>query len=362
MTEPLSPEQEEETGSKQAPKPGLGQRIFRWLVGLLILSLVLGSILLYLGWRDYRAFVETPLAIPEQGLVFEILPGSSIRAISREMVKAGWLASAERMEVLARSEHYASRIQAGRFRLESGMTPRDVLKRFASGKVLQYQLTLLEGWNFRQIMQAVTASDDLSRTLPNSHPDTVMQALGFPDQHPEGRFFPDTYHFPADTTDVRFLARAYRTMQERLRTVWETRDEDLPLASAYEALILASIIEKETGMAAERPQIAGVFVRRLRKGMRLQTDPTVIYGMGEAYQGNIRRRDLRADTPYNTYTRKGLPPTPIAMPGAGALSAAVHPAAGDSLYFVAKGDGSHHFSATLKEHNKAVRTYQLKRQ
>ena len=356
-----APPESPPSGPKPSPKPGLGARLLRWFVIALILFLIVGSVFLYLGARQYQAFVDTPLAIPEAGVVFEIPPGRSIRAVSRDLAEAGWLTSAESLEFLARSEAYAARIQAGRFRLEPGMTPREVLDLFASGKVQQYPLQLLEGWNFRQVMQAVNASEHLERTLPDAEPATVMRALGFPEEHPEGRFFPDTYHFPAGFTDVQFLARAHRAMQERLETVWAERESDSPLKTAYEALILASIIEKETGAAEERPEIAGVFIRRLRKGMRLQTDPTVIYGMGEAYQGNIRRRDLRADTPYNTYTRDGLPPTPIALPGAESLRAAVRPAPGKSLYFVAKGDGTHHFSATLKEHNRAVRTYQLKR-
>jgi UPF0755 protein len=189
----------------------------------------------------------------------------------------------------------------------------------------------------------------------------IMPALALPDSDPEGQFLPDTYLFPDETTDIQFLLRAFKASESYLSEKWSHRDENLPLKSPYEALILASIVEKETAKADERPTIAGVFIRRLNKGMRLQTDPTVIYGMGEQFDGNIRRRDLKADTPYNTYTRFGLPPTPIALPGRAAIDAVLHPASGKSLYFVAKGDGSHQFSATLKEHNQAVRRYQLRK-
>jgi len=201
----------------------------------------------------------------------------------------------------------------------------------------------------------------LQHTLVATDADTVMTALGHPDMNPEGRFLPETYYFPRGTTDVDFLRRAYADMQAFLQQVWAQRDDGLPLKSPYEALTLASIVEKETGVAAERPQIAGVFVRRLKKGMKLQTDPTVIYGMGDRYDGDIRFRDLRTDTAYNTYTRFGLPPTPIAMPGKDAILAVLHPADGKALYFVSRGDGSHHFSSTLEEHNRAVDRYQRKR-
>jgi len=219
----------------------------------------------------------------------------------------------------------------------------------------------VEGWNFKQMRVAIAGQQALEQTLVELSDQEIMQRLGYADEHPEGRFLPDTYHFPKGTTDLAFLKRAYQAMQGLLDAEWEQRDPGLPLNSPYEALILASIVEKETGLASERPEIAGVFVRRLKKGMKLQTDPTIIYGMGESYKGNIRRRDLKQDTPYNTYLHKGLTPTPISMPGADALHAVLHPKEGKSLYFVAKGEGSHQFSKTLVEHNRAVRKYQLKR-
>ena len=211
------------------------------------------------------------------------------------------------------------------------------------------------------MMEAVRHHPKIQQTLEGLSDAEIMDRLGHPDENPEGRFFPDTYHFPRGTTDVVFLQRAYATMARRLDEAWRQRAPDLPLKTPYQALILASIIEKETGLPEERPAIAGVFIRRLRKGMRLQTDPTVIYGLGESCDGELRRRDLRRDTPYNTYVHKGLTPTPIALPGAGSLRAAVNPAPGDALYFVATGNGGHVFSNTLKEHNRAVRKYQLRR-
>jgi UPF0755 protein len=226
---------------------------------------------------------------------------------------------------------------------------------------VQHALTIIEGWTFKQLMAAVRRHQALTQTLAGVEEQEVMSRLGLEAMHPEGWFYPDTYHFPKGTTDAEFLRRAHQRMTTFLQTAWEKRDKDLPLDSPYQALILASIIEKETGVPSERSKIAGVFIRRLRKGMRLQTDPTVIYGMGERYDGNIRRRDLVTDTPYNTYVHKGLTPTPIAMPSGMAIEAALHPEDGTALYFVATGDGGHHFSNTLEAHNEAVRKYQLKR-
>jgi UPF0755 protein len=228
-----------------------------------------------------------------------------------------------------------------------------------AGTVVQYQVTAIEGWTFRQFVDALATHPKLTHTLDDTSDADIMAALGHPEQHPEGRFFPDTYAFTKGTTDVAVLARAHAAMAQRLAAVWSGRDADLPISEPAQALTLASIIEKETARDDERRRIAGVFVRRLRRGMRLQTDPTVIYGLGEAFDGNLTRRDLRSDTPYNTYTRGGLPPTPIALPGQASLEAAVHPLEGDSLYFVATGepDGSHYFSATLAEHQQAVNRY-----
>ncbi|MFN2310134.1 MAG: endolytic transglycosylase MltG, partial [Gammaproteobacteria bacterium] len=315
------------------------------------------------GWvsYDYRAFTRTPLALPAEGLVYELAPGRSLRALATDLEHRGVIDNARYLEWLARRKGVAARVQAGEYRIPAGTRPEAFLNLLVAGKVVQYSLTIIEGWTFQQMLAAVRAHPVLVQTLHDQTPQAIMAALGHPDEHPEGRFLPDTYHFPHGMTDRAFLARAHSALRQTLAREWSQRAEGLPLKTPEEALILASIIERETGVPEERATIAGVFVRRLQLGMRLQTDPTVIYGLGEAFDGNLRRRDLRSDTPYNTYTRFGLPPTPIALAGAAAIHAALHPADGDALYFVSKRDGSHQFSATLEEHNRAVRTYQLTR-
>jgi len=239
------------------------------------------------------------------------------------------------------------------------LTSESLLQLLLSGKSIAYKITIPEGWTFDLILQALRDSPEIEHTLEGLSEKAILIKLGMQEEHPEGWFFPDTYSFPRGSKDLAFLQRAHKKMRQVLQTEWQNRDQGLPLNNAYEALILASIVEKETGLATERPEIAGVFIRRLKKGMKLQTDPTVIYGMGDRYQGNIRRRDLRQNPPYNTYVHSGLTPTPICLPGKDAIHAVLHPAAGKSLYFVARGDGSHQFSATLKQHNAAVRKYQL---
>jgi len=253
-------------------------------------------------------------------------------------------------------------LHVGEYQLQPQMTAAELLHLLERGDVLQRQLTLVEGWNFNQVRAALRQAERLAQTLPEDFSDAqVMAALELPEIHPEGRFFPDTYQYTLGMSDRDLLLRAYQRMEQQLAEAWEGRAKDLPFDSAYEALIMASIVERETGVPSERPEIAGVFARRMKLGMRLQTDPTVIYGMGDSYNGRITRRDLTEHTAYNTYTIDGLPPTPIAMPGSGALSAAVNPLPGKSLYFVAKGDGSHVFSNSLAEHNRAVREYQMRR-
>lgn len=346
-----------EPGNPQPKRPArsLGDKLFR-LAGVVVLiaSAVLGWLSL-----DYRAFKDTPFAVPAEGLVYEVAPGRSVRAIAGDLESRGIIGNAAYLEWLARRSGVAARLHAGEYRIDAGTLPEAFLRQLVSGKVVQHSLTVVEGWTFRQMLAAVRAHPVLVQTLHEQSPEQIMAVLGYPGEHPEGRFLPDTYHFPRGTTDRDFLRRAYAAMQRTLEREWSGRAADLPLKTPYEALILASIIERETGAVDERARIAGVFVRRLQKGMRLQTDPTVIYGIGADFDGDIRTRDLRTDTPYNTYTRSGLPPTPIALPGAAAIHAALHPADGDELYFVSKGDGSHQFSATLEEHNRAVRRYQL---
>jgi UPF0755 protein len=311
---------------------------------------------------DLLSFLNSPLPVTEPRLL-RVEPGSNFHSLGRQWVNEGlirWPHHARYLRLYARLSGKATQLKAGEYRIRPGVSPRQLVDDLVSGRAYQYSLTIIEGWTFQQMMQAVAAMPALRRTLPDHSADAVMRALGRPGEHPEGRFFPDTYHFPGGTTDVDFLRRAYNTMARILEQEWQGRAPALPLSSPYEALILASIIEKETGQPQERAEIAGVFVRRLRLGMLLQTDPTVIYGMGSAYDGNIRLADLKRDTPYNTYTRAGLTPTPICLPGREAIHAALHPAPGDSLYFVSRGDGSHHFSSSLEEHNEAVRKFQLK--
>lgn len=322
--------------------------------------LLLGS--LGFGWvyMDYRAFVDSPLDVASAEREVVIEPGATLSSVARKLEREGLIRSARYFRWMARFSLREAVVQAGTYRVKPGTTPPELLEQMVEGRVVQHALTLVEGWTFHQVMEAIDGNPHLKHTLTGVTPSEIMARLGHPREHPEGRFFPDTYHFPHGLTDLAFLQRAYHGLQERLATEWEGREEGLPLKSPYEALILASIVEKETGRASERPAIAGVFVRRLLKGMRLQTDPTVIYGLGVGFDGNIRRRDLTADTPYNTYRIKGLPPTPIAMPSGAAIHAALHPAPGRSIYFVARGDGSHHFSDTLEEHNAAVVRFQLK--
>ncbi len=328
---------------------------------ILGISLFVASILIAWGWMEYDEFVETPLSLPEAGLTYDLEAGATIRNVARDLSAQGVLNKPLLLRLLARWNGQASQLKAGEYHLPSGITPPQLLEILSSAKVVQHALTIIEGWTFQQLMAAVRRHDALTQTLAGVEDEQIMSRLGLEGMHPEGRFYPDTYHFPKGTSDAEFLLRAYQRMQAFLQAAWEKRDQGLPLDDPYQALILASIIEKETGIPAERRKIAGVFIRRLQKGMRLQTDPTVIYGMGADYDGNIRRRDLTADTPYNTYVHKGLTPTPIAMPSGAAIEAALHPEDGDALYFVATGDGGHHFSATLEAHNEAVRKYQLKR-
>lgn len=324
---------------------------------LLLVAGVLAAVLTV----QYRQFVSAPMEIPETGYRLEVVPGMSLGRIAAQLKADGLIDDPLLLRALGRLSGQAAQIKAGEYELSPGSTPSQLLAKLVAGDVVRYSLTIVEGWTFKQLLQAVRAEPALTQTLAGASEAQIMERLGAPDLHPEGQFLPETYHFPRGTTDLAFLKRAFEHMQERLEAEWAARRRDLPLKSPYEALILASIIERETGVPAERPQIAGVFVRRLQKGMRLQTDPTVIYGMGERYQGDIRFSDLRRDTPYNTYTRYGLPPTPIALPSAAAIRAALNPAPGAELYFVARGDGSHHFSSSLAEHNEAVRRYQLRR-
>jgi len=350
---------EQQPNQERAPESTTQGRRNRLLGKLLVLLMVTASF--GYGWfvLDYEVFLETPLILDANGVDFTISSGTTLKRVAAELGERGVLDQPYYLEWYARWHKLAHRIQAGEYHIPSGITPPELLQLIVDGRVTQHAITLIEGWSFREMMATIERNELLHHTLNEADQKGIMAAIGHPEQHPEGRFFPDTYHITRGTSDIDLLKRAYRRMEQRLDAAWHTRDKGLPLRSRYEALILASIVEKETGVAEERPEIAGVFVRRLQKRMRLQTDPTVIYGIGESFDGNIRSRDLRTDTPYNTYTRHGLPPTPIAMPSGAAIDAVMHPANGKSLYFVARGDGSHYFSATLEEHNRAVRKYQL---
>jgi UPF0755 protein len=326
------------------------------IVGLMVILLSF-----VLGWQilDYRTFANTALVVPAGGQRINIPTGSSLKSIARDLNKHGMIERAGMLEWMGRLQGKAGSIKAGEYQILPDTYPGQFLDMLVSGKVVQYSFTLVEGWSVRQMMTALADNNNIKHTLTDVTAESIMPAIGIRIPHGEGWFLPDTYFFVRDTTDKALLLRAHSAMFNQIDASWSSRAEGLPYESNYDALIMASIVEKETAVAAERSQIAGVFVRRLKKGMRLQTDPTVIYGMGEKYDGNIRLKDLRADTAYNTYTRNGLPPTPIAMPGVAAIEAALHPAEGTSLYFVAKGDGSHAFATTLEEHNQNVIKYQL---
>jgi len=309
---------------------------------------------------DIIVFRHTPLNIDEGGMHYEIHAGETLTHLSRELYKANVIKHPRYLVLIGKIKGIANKIKTGEYLFESGIKPEQLLDQITKGTTIQYSATIVEGLNFREVLEVLDHNEYLTHTLSGLKFSQIMEKLGKPGEHPEGRFLPDTYKFPRGTTDVEFLKRAYDAMEALLAQEWEQRQPGLPLQTPYDALILASIVEKETAVTTERKEIAGVFTRRLQKRMRLQTDPTVIYGLGEKFDGNIRRRDLLTDTPYNTYRHRGLPPTPIAMPSAEAIHAALNPDPGDALYFVARGDGSHEFSVTLEQHNKAVIKYQLK--
>ncbi len=296
-----------------------------------------------------------PIASP---VVFSIKPGASVRAVARELRDRGVVMAAEPLVWLMRLSRKDGLIKAGNYEIDRPVAPLALLDILTAGDGTQLALTIVEGWTFDQMRAALAEEPQLAHTLERLSLPEALKRMGVAEDHPEGLYFPDTYHFAPGSSDVAVFRRAYQAMQERLNTAWQARDPDLPYATPYEALIMASIVEKETGHGRDRPQVASVFVNRLRLGMRLQTDPTVIYGMGAAFDGNLRKRDLETDSSYNTYIRPGLPPTPIALPGQAALNAALHPDKTRYLYFVAKGDGTSAFSTNLEDHNRAVSRYQ----
>jgi UPF0755 protein len=326
---------------------------------LLLLALALAGAW---SWRDYSQFRDVPLNLAAGVEPLDVPRGTSLAGIVAELRRRN--ASAAPVlywRALAWQLDASRRLRAGEYALDHGLTPRELLQRMVRGQVIQHQFTIVPGWTFGELRAALADEPQLEATLAGISDHDVMARLGVPTVEPEGRFLPETYAYVKRETDLEVLRRAYEAMARELARAWDERDPTLALAKPDDALILASIVEKETGRAEERARIAGVFARRLALGMKLQTDPTVIYGLGAAFDGNLTRAQLERDTPFNTYTRTGLPPTPIALPGKEALAAAVRPDPGKALYFVAKGDGSHQFSDTLSEHNAAVARYQVRR-
>lgn len=334
-------------------------KTFKAILGALVTLILIAAVVAGSLWVHYQTFIQTPVAVSGDRLVFEVQRGAGLRVVAQKLVDIGVLRDPYAFLALAYQTDRVGRLKAGEYEIRPETTPPQLLDLLTSGRVIQYPLTLVEGRTFRQALAAIAANPILVADIGVLTDEEIMTRIGHPGTHPEGRLFPDTYLFPRGMGALDLVKRAYGRMETVLAEEWDKRAQGLPFKDPYEALILASIVEKETGLAAERPEIAGVFVRRMRTGMKLQTDPTVIYGLGAAFDGNLRHADLTTDTPYNTYTRGGLPPTPIALPGREAIHAVLHPAGGDSLYFVAKGDGGHAFSPTLDEHNRAVRRYQL---
>lgn len=334
-----------------------GRRILVSLAALL-LATTLGVALL-LTWIHHR--LDAPLPIPEQGMLFQIAPGETLAGIGRRLEEADLLPHPWLLRAWARYSDQDSRIRRGEYRLEPGLSTRDLLALLTSGRVVQYQITLPEGITLAEALRRLAKAPALDAVLSGPE-DPALLALANPHTSAEGLFLPETWRYERGDTDLGLLTRAHSALQAELMAAWEARPEGLPYANPYDALIMASIVERETGVPEERQEIAGVFVRRLQLGMRLQTDPTIIYGLGDAYDGNLRRSHLQdADNRYNTYRHDGLPPTPIALPGRAAIQAALQPAQGDTLYFVARGDGTHVFSRSLEAHARAVRKYQLNR-
>lgn len=329
------------------------RRLIAWLVVAGVATIAVASAVLY-----QYAQTPLPLQVPPPK-AFELKAGSSLRSIARQLVEADVLTEPWRFELVARLRGDAGGIKAGSYEIVSAVTPLELLDKLTRGDVVQEQITFVEGWTLRQMRQALAEHPYVrhdSSILSDAEFLERAGVSGYPSG--EGLFFPDTYRFNRGASDLDVLRQAREAMQKQLDKLWNSRASNLPFKSSYEALILASIVEKETGVGADRPLVAAVFVNRLRRGMKLQTDPTVIYGLGAAFDGDLRKADLQRDTPFNTYTRAGLPPTPIAMPGLASLSATLDPPHSDALYFVARGDGTSHFSPSLEEHNRAVDRYQ----
>lgn len=313
-----------------------------------------------LSWPFYQ-FTRQPLLSNRNNLILDIKPGSSAQAVISQLVQTGDLKHPQLFTSYLRLHHNSRKIQAGEYLLSPGLTPFAVMQKLVLGEVVLHSFTIIDGWNFQQLVQAINQNTFLTHNLTNQPPTQVMQLVSGKNQSPEGEFFPNTYLFAKGTSDIVVLKQAYQQMQTFLMQAWQKRSANLPYQTPYQALIVASMIEKEASLPAERAKIAGVIVRRLEKNMYLQIDPTVIYAMGDKYQGKITQQDLKIKSAYNTYIKKGLPPTPIAFPNATAIEAALHPEAGNALYFVANGKGGHAFSDTLAEHDANIREYILRR-
>lgn len=322
----------------------------RFFVKVILLVLLAASLMVH--------YAYSPLSLSATPFEFDLKQGRGMKGIARDMQQAGLLKQDWPFVWLARLLGKSTQIKAGNYALKYPVTPMELLEKITKGEFSQRQISVIEGWTFKQLRDALNANPYIVHDTVGLPDAEILKRIGAMESYPEGLFFPDTYNFAAGSSDLAILKQAYQTMQQRLQAVWVARAADLPLQTPYQALILASIVEKETGAPGDRGMIAGVFVNRLRKGMLLQTDPAVIYGLGAKFDGNLRKRDLLTDTPYNTYARAGLTPTPIALPGLAALQAALHPAQTDALYFVARGDGSSYFSSNLDEHNRAVNRYQ----
>ncbi len=323
-------------------------------LGLLVL---LAGIGVTLKWQRQ---MQQPLNITAESTRYHLKSGTPVRLLARDLADKEIIASAWAFEWSARRRQLTGKLQAGEYEISKALTGEQLLQRFVLGEIYLNSFTIVEGWTYIRLLEELKQAPGISQHLAEDlSGQALMSALGFPGIHPEGRFLPETYRYPTGTAAVQFLKRAAQALADELAHIWAQRDEDLPINSADEALILASIIERETAVVEERTQIAGVLIRRLKTGMRLQVDPTVIYGLGDKFDGNLTRRHLTTDTAYNTYTRAGLPPTPIALASRAAIKASVHPEAGDTFYYVSRGDGTHQFSVTYEQHLNAVKKYQL---
>ena len=333
-------------------KPAASGRVLALV--LVVLVLLAGAAAGGYYWLQQEFFAPGPAKVPVR---IQVDPGTPVRGVLTQLGRQGVLANVRAVELYLRVHGRRPNVHFGMYEIPAQASPAQILEMFEQGRVVLEQLTVVEGSTFAEFRHELDQHPAVTHTLTGKTNEQVMTVLGHPGEFPEGRFFPDTYRFAAKTKDTEILTLAYNAMQKLIETEWPQHGPDLPFDTPYQALILASIVEKETGVPSERPRVAGVFVSRLRKGMRLQADPTVIYGLGESYDGDIRTRDLVTDTPYNSYTRGGLPPTPISLPGRESILAAMHPLDNGELYFVATGSGGHHFSKTLEEHNEAVKAY-----